>query len=87
MHRLQIKVPPFVHEQDICDLEELCRKIEIDMDFLGLDSLWIQDHRRKVFEVFLQTVKSWGRREYLEWKGVEQVRTYVLRGSDELIKS
>ena len=80
MHRLQIKVPPIVYRQDIYDLEELCRRIELDGGVLGSGSVWVQDHRRKVFEVFLQTVKSWGRREHLEWKRFGKVRTYVLIG-------
>ena len=66
--------------QDTYELEESCCMIESDAGLHGSGGLWIQAHTRKVFELLLQTVKSWGRREHLEWHRFGQVRAHILMG-------
>ena len=61
--------------------------IELDLGFHRSGTFWIQPYRREVFELLLQTVKSWGRRVHLEWHRFEQVRTYILIGFNQLITS
>ena len=82
VHRLQIKVPPFIHRQDIRDLEESCHMIELGGGLHVSGGLCSLARTHKVFELLLQTVKPWGRREHLEWHVFEQLCTYVLMGFD-----
>ena len=71
MHRLQIKLPPFIYKHGS---DGVLHDVE--------GSSGTQAHLHKVIELILYEDFCRGNRERLEWLRFEQVRTYVLMGFD-----